>query len=266
MKSFTKIKSLIVLINVSLLLFSSLLTAKKHQVILPGKPLANAVNVKPYTGEWKQLVLKEGSWLSSGIIREELTTLDGEHWQHIQSQRQQRDGKAQASVTRKLRKSDLFTLHMKQKLPGVVKGSPKSVTATYGDHKIQREIVTHDDQVKTQQVELPFDGFDGFIFGLALAGLPLEEGKLFRIPSVMASFMNGYWVDVNVSDGGVVVVKGKSRPVWFVDVSWLNIHDGDTYLPGPDASGGRYTIFKQQPKGLPAVYRYKTDTLDIILE
>ena len=266
-KLITTAKSFSILIYLSLTFLSHWVIAKEVQVVFPGKPLVNAAKVNTYSGEWRQLLLKDGAWVASGSIREELTAIDEKYWQHVQSQFSAKgDSQAKVSVIRKLRKSDLFTEALQQKLPSSVKVGAKSISAKFGNHQIQREIIDHDNQVKKQQVELPFDGFDGFILGLALSGLPLEDGKLFRLPSVIANFLNGYWVDAAVSDGGTVSVNGQPHPVWFVDVSWLNIHDGETYLPGPDASGGRYTIFKEQPKGVPAVYRYKTDSLDIILK
>lgn len=256
-----------ILICLSLMFLSHWGIAKEVEVVFPGKPLVNGAKVKSYSGEWQQLLLKDGVWVASGNIREELAAIDEKYWQHIQSQFSTKsDEQAKISVIRKLRKSDLFTEALQQKLPSSAKVGAKSISAKFGNHQIQREIIDHNNKIKKQQVELPFDGFDGFILGLALAGLPLEDGKVFRLPSVIANFLNGYWVDAAVSDGGSVSVNGQSHPVWFVDVSWLNIHDGETYSPGPDASGGRYTIFKEQPKGVPAVYRYKTDSLDIVLK
>jgi len=45
-----------------------------------------------------------------------------------------------------------------------------------------------------------------------------------------------------------------------VDVEWHHRESGDVYLPGPDASGGRYWIVTEPPAGFPYVPRYKTDT------
>lgn len=251
-----------ILLVLPLMLISLFLSAGEVEVFFPGKTLSNAEKIKAYSASWKQLVLNQGKWQQAAIIHEKLSSIDGKHWQHIQTNQV---GQSKNLTTRKLRKSDLFTLHMFQKLSGK-NGQPKSLEVTYGKHQLQRKLVMPDNKIIEQQAHLPFDGWDGFIFGLTIYGLPLEDKKTFRIPAVMPNFMNGYWVDVSISDGGTVELNGKIQAVWYADASWLNLHDGDTYQPGPEGSGGRYVIFKQPAIGQPAVYRYKTDTVDIKLK
>lgn len=259
----TPVKLLIVLLAIAPL--SSMANERSFEVIFPGQDRETEATAQAYQGSWKQLVLVEGDWQESASINERMEAAGDDQWLHVQTSIPSDEMKVVS--TRLVNRSDLFTTEVKQELLGFPDTQPRSMHITYANKQIKRKILMADGQEIEQMVHMPFDGYDGFILGLALSGLPLSDGKEYRLPSVMPNFMAGYWLHATVSDGGDVTLSdGSEQSIWFVDVEWWNINDGDIYPAGPDGTGGRYSIFKQPKSGQPAVYRYQTDTVDIVLK
>ena len=96
----------------------------------------------------------------------------------------------------------------------------------------------------------------------AMAVLPTPDEPVEFTASMMA-FDGTYTVRAKWSGRETIQYHGADIELWTVDVEWQHIESGDIYPAGPDASGGRYWIAKNPPKGFPYVPRYKTDSYNV---
>ncbi len=249
----------------SLLLISLTLTCMADQAIIRGdEPLAGIEQIKPFHGVWSQRAAGEDGWTDAGTIEERLELLQDGNWRHTQISH--RPDSSRVEAIRILAADTLLVRSLEQTLHGFPDTAPRSINVVFQDHQIRKQTRMSDGQVVEAKTCMPFDGYDGMIFGLVLAALPLKEGMQYRLPSVMSAFMHGFWANADMKLAEPVkLADGKDYRQWRVDVEWLNINDGDIYPPGPDESGGSYYILENPPAGTPPVYRYVNNGVDITL-
>lgn len=101
--------------------------------------------------------------------------------------------------------------------------------------------------------------YDGVSLGLAMSRLSFDVDA-YSFQSSMIGMQSTYSVTATLAERTVVQRGEDTLDVLAIDVEWHHNEIGDIYLPGPDASGGRYWIVQSPPDGVPYVLRYQTDT------
>ena len=115
------------------------------------------------------------------------------------------------------------------------------------------------DESKDVQGSITSNMLNGSALGLPLATLRYRDDPL-QFAASMLAFDASYQVEATwVGKESVDFADGRIE-VWLVDLKWVHDGLGDIYPPGPDASGGRFWIVADPPRGFPYVPRYKTDT------
>ena len=227
--------------------------------------LPGASAIGQFTGSWEQKVPTEEGWQQRGRIEE--TFKPGVEGPASHHQVMSLPDGRKIITHRQLQASNLMPMSTRQTLEGFPEGAPKSVNFEFHERRVVKNTEAADGQVATEEGLLSTSGWDGSIFGLALAALDLKVGDSHRIPSVMGNFLGAYWVDLTVSMADPVTLKdGTEKALLRVDVEWINLQDGAIYPGGPDQSGGSYYLFKEPPAGVSPVYRYINNGVDIVMD
>lgn len=237
------------------------------QVVPVGDPAVSGTSLPAYEFEWAQYQRGPGTLSEpSATYREtfEREELDGRYvWVHQQWMDTGRGFSAHATTV--LDRRSLAPISMVRELEGHPQGL--SHVELRFDETGYTKRSQRGEFDRSSRVELATPSFDGAIFGIAIAGLPLAEGLRVRMPTVFTAWDGLYWLELSVTGRREVDWQGRTFEVLLVDADWLNVNDGSIYPGGPDLSGGRYEILapehREEGSGLPLVWRYVNDTGDI---
>jgi len=251
--------------SLCLFLLASLSLGAAAETYQANTKLPGVTSISEFAGRWEQKVPAEDGWQNRGWIEESFTPGGDDPASHHQVMSLP-DGRKVINH-RLLQAGSLMPISTRQTLEGFPDGAPKSVSFEFHERRVVKNTEAADGQVTTEEGLLSTSGWDGSIFGLALAALDLKPGDSHRIPSVMGSFLGAYWVDLTVSTADPVTLKdGTSKALLRVDVEWINLQDGAIYPGGPDESGGSYYLFEDPPPGVSPVYRYINNGADIVMD
>ncbi len=236
--------------------FASLALAENNiRTISMGDGNVDGLMIDAYEHSWSQCILQEGKWTDGGTVTERSAVI-GPLLRHQQIT--ERPDGIRAVATTYFRHDSLSPIRMELEVADAdnnqLAASERELTrAGYSGYVIRPGA-------DKQEVSgtLSSQMYHGAVLGLPLATLDYTKSG-YELDSSMMNFDAHYRV-IATSDGTEDLVHdGKTYSMTRVDVEWH--HDnGDIYPPGPDGSGGRYWVLRENATDLPQVIRYKTDT------
>lgn len=219
--------------------------------------------LQPFGATWRQMTVGEDGPVLSGCIAEALFRRPSGEWMHVQTARGIESGRMRQEVrtlsASDMRTTSLYRAPLQAPLGDIVwqhlQLTPRSAqgVAAHRDGATRPLRLTYDEPVR-----------DGWILGLVIASLPLEQGLVVRdrvaIPLLEQQF------DIVVRTDGPrpwPLDSGDSIQVWEVGVAWTNLDDADVYAAGPDQPGGAYYIAVDPEPYAPHVVGYRNENVSI---
>ena len=141
----------------------------------------------------------------------------------------------------------------------------KSVVTRIENGDLVGEMVTNEGATAPFNAPLPMPVFDGWIAGLAIAALPLDEGYWASIPTATYIFKGVHHLTAKVVGRQMLETPlGEMIDVWAVEAEWVDLGSGDIYEPGPAGAGGLYHIAVTPGDGVPYVVKYEAQSNPIM--
>lgn len=219
-----------------------------------GDGLVDGTRLKPYQLTWQQCSFQDGQSQDLGPLTEELVVI-GDIVRLSQSGVQP-NGAVSRSDTY-FDRSSLAPLRME------MEASMDGKRLVYVERELAADgytgIAMQGDQSKALKGTISSAMLHGGAMGLPLATMDFQDESIIFLASMVgldATYdVVAEWVGKETLEFG-----GQQVQSWLIDVEWRHRESGDVYLPGPNASGGRYWVVQAPPDGYPYVPRYKTDT------
>ena len=215
----------------------------------------DGTRIAPYDFNWQQCMKQDGNWTPAGSVAETLAVIGDHVLRH--RQRTTQPGGPVATTTTYFDRASFAPLRIETR---VVKDGQQ---LAYAERILESEGYSGFMEKGDQRVELAgkisSNMLHGMVMGLPLAAMDAPD-KPVRFLASMVSFDGTYDVIASWVGTEALRVGDTHATAHQVDVEWHHRESGDIYLPGPDASGGRYWIVPEPPSGIPYVPRYQTDT------
>ncbi len=219
----------------------------------------NADVIKPYNAKWNS---------PNGVFEETLEAVDDATWKHIQIMYQLKDGEPVkvATETRTLSRADLRSLSWARKFHIDSPNLPfKEVSTVVGPEGLTGEMINNDGAKEPFNAPLPMPVFDGWIAGIAIAAMPLEEGYWSSFPTATYIFKGVHHLTIRVIGRETMETPlGEDIDVWAVEAEWIDLGSGDIYEPGAAGAGGIYHIAVTPGDGIPYVVKYEAQSNPIM--
>jgi hypothetical protein len=226
-------------------------------------PSFDSNRLQPYGATWRQLTDGEDGLALRACISETLfRDLSGD-WVHVQTGRSVQSGQLRQEI-RTLSAADMRTTHLYRAPLQTPQDNitwqrleltPQSAEGVFGnlDGSTQSFERLYEQPVR-----------DGWILGLIIASLPLENNMIVRDRVAIPVLDQRYDVEIR-ADGPHLweTDSGESIPVWEVGVAWTNLDDDDLYAAGPNRPGGTYYIAVDPAPYAPHVVGYRNETVSI---
>lgn len=251
------------------LVLYALLTQLSHAtdtlvVVKPGSDILDSHRLKGFSAKWLQFSIEKGerSQKASAEYQETLEWLGKDQLKHQQIITSPRGVVTNTTI---FDAATLSPISITQVFSGMPAGAPKQRQYRFADNQIHTTTLAADGSSTVQTTVMPTAMFNVSNLGLVLAALPIEKGKVYRLPAVFPQFQHSqYWMDVTVAgERRFVDATGESQLAWQLDVRWINIKEGDEYPGGVSASGGAYFIAQEATDNFPPVPAYINDTMAI---
>lgn len=224
-----------------------------------GASEVNAAAIKPFAARWTT---------GRGVFEETLEAVDEARWRHTQIQYRLTDDGAEkaATETRTLSRKDLRSLSWTREHHRESESLPfKSVAVDVRPDGIVGEMTTNDGANAPYNSPLPMPMFDGWIAGLAIAALPLEESYWASLPTATYIFKGVHHLTVRVVGRETFVTpQGEEIDTWRVEAEWVDLGSGDIYEPGAEGAGGVYNLAVEPGDGVPYVVKYEAQSNPIV--
>lgn len=233
-------------------------------IVKVSDPQVQGKLLKPFDAKWRQYHRDKSGRRESGYYHEQLIRQpEAGQWKHIQSVTQ--GNNVRVTTTTVFDEQSLNPVSLVQQVN-------KKANAATSVSRYRFEQTSYEEQIDqpgnapvTNTVHLPTAMFNTSNFGLVLASLSLDMGKIFRLPLMYPQYeASMYWVTARVT--GTRDFRDHANqpvPAWQVDIEWLDLKGGGIYPGGPDKSGGSYFILKQPHDSLPPVLAYLNDSTAI---
>lgn len=228
-----------------------------------GSRIVDTGKLAPYNAVWVRHARadEESDWAVSGSAEETLEVDENGRWRHTLIIRP-KDRDMKVVATRTLDQETFRPLHFLRTLENGPEAAPVIIEHTIGPIDVSGYSLMADGTKTPFEKELAMPMFDGFIVGLVIAALPLEEGYRETLPTSIPTLNSTYWLEIYVTGKmPYEVITGEVIEVWEVTVNWYNIDDDDWYPPGRDDWGGAYYIAVEPGNGVPFVVEYAHSTL-----
>ena len=235
--------------------------AMAASALVVGDGQIDGTKLAEYEHTWFQCTLVDKEWVSQPALTERLQRISDSvlRLRH----KSDLDQETRVRVDMYFDRESFAPLFQEQE---VLRGTE---TMVYRERKIEADgyygIDSQGGAVKEVRGKISSAMLHGGAMGLPLATLPYQ-GEPLTFAAAMLSFDGTYEVTADWVGTDELQHEGKTIELWLIDVAWLHHETGDTYPPGPDASGGRYWIANSPPTGVPYVIRYKTDTYAVEFE
>ena len=226
-------------------------------------PSFDSNRLQPFGATWRQMTAGEDGLELRGCISENLFRDTSGDWVHVQTARAVQSGLMRQEV-RTLSATDMRTTYLYR----------APLQMPQGDAVWQRLQLTPQGAVgvvanrdgSTQPLERVYEQpvRDGWILGLIIASLPLEDGLIAQDRVVIPLLDQRF--DIEISANGPhpwEMDSGESISVWEVGVDWVNLDDNDIYTAGPDQPGGTYYIAVDPAPFAPHVVGYRNENVSI---
>lgn len=224
--------------------------------VIMGDGQINGSNIEPYEFEWVQCSFQGGSWVTGPSFRETLAiTQDG---RFELAQRTQGGQGRRTTMTHILDRETLMRTEVRQKVEGPDGAVLGNAALNFTD--MGYSVIVGGDERPGGAISSTMYG--GAYLGLSLSTLDFSRGG-YALDAGMLAVKGTYRVEARRVGVETIYVNDQAVEAQLVDVRWLHHESGDIYQPGPDAAGGRYWLSSSQPKGLPRVLAYKTDSYAI---
>ena len=236
--------------------------------LLIGNELVDGTKIQTYSGVWKQYTIQKGERIDNGFIRETGRMISFEDKQ-VFAQQQEIENAQGKKVTRQiiLDRYTLKPIKIDTQIDAGRENNKRGSVVIFHDKGYVAQDVDEDGKIQSRSIMLPADMYYGMSFGGVIATLPLETGFKVRMPTVFPSWDGMYWLELTVAaEETVQAPDDETLAVYRVDAEWLNLADGEIYPAGPNSSGGAYYILKNNHKDIPRVWRYVTDTYEVIFD
>lgn len=223
--------------------------------ITMGDGQVDGTGITPYAFTWHQCAKQDDAWMSLPALTETVRIENG----HLIVQHD--TARPDGGVTQSVITLDHKTLSPRETVTEI-RASDGAViarihnTLTESGHETR---MTQGENEQHKRGTITNQQYHGSILGLPLATLDFTD-QSYTMPASMLAFEASYELMVTHAGQEQVTLKDQRVTVDWVDVKWTHNELGDVYPPGPNASGGRYWIVRQPPKGIPYVLRYQTDS------
>jgi len=243
----------------NIIIFASLLTAcvaaADPTEVQIGDGQISGLSLAPYDLVWSQCGAIEGVWSASPDLSERAVMIGDTMLRLTQSSDSEQ---GRSTSTAYLDRASLSPLRFERRMQ-----PPEGAPARSIEHSLSgegyRAVMRQGDMMREKEGPIGSNLYDGASLGLALSRLSFDT-DIYSFQSSMIGMQATYSTIVTLAGRETVQHGDHTLDVLLVDVEWHHNELGDVYLPGPNESGGRYSIVQNPPAGVPYVLRYQTDT------
>lgn len=230
-----------------------------------GSSAINSAQLSPYHAKWTQSLPQDGEWVETpGGFEERLVMGDDGHWKHMQIVGP--DDESRVTGIRRLDRETLQVLDQTVEFKNRPDDHPVSLFLDLTGNEYAAEMVFPNGETRSGPANsLAMPMFDGQIFGVALAALPLEKGFVGSLPAVLAHTGASYWVEATVvGRQAIATADGNTQDVWEVATKWIDHDSGGVSEGGRNEAGGAYYIAISPESGVPHVIEYVNNGVSIV--
>jgi len=219
-----------------------------------------------YSATWRRLIPgDDGVPRDLGCFTETFSRLNDDEWLHVQTLREDDT----ETFIQELRVFDAATLRpksLRRTFFSPTEGAPQWAQLTFSDEGARGHVLMPDGQSAPLNREYGAPVYDGWVAGLLLAALDLEEGM--SVSALVAIPLHNQLYRMNFTVVGAVdfeLENGETIAAWEVDAEWIDAMTGGVSPGGADESGGAYVIAAAPAPGQPSVLSYINTSATILL-
>ena len=227
-----------------------------------GSSAVDETRLQPYRAVWAQIATGTDGATNPAAFEETLGQDDDGNWHHVQISR---PGEAIVTQTRTLKARTLESLSLVRTIENGPAHLPTLTRFTTGHGRIDNEQTLADGTQEDTSYAIGQPNFDGWVAGVIIAALPLEEGYRASLPTTTHSMAANHQLNVEViGQAEITALNGAVVDAWEVEAEWFDLASGDIYPAGREGSGGTYYIALNPGAGVPHVVEYAAQGFSIL--